>query len=73
MSKVYTDKVRETACGTEGNGKSADSHREASLESSSSQAVWPFDSGLRQKHRLGSVNLQSSSSWTLKNAVFHRY
>lgn len=58
--EVYTDKLRDRdrlretgkreksqlkACGSEGNGKGTDSHREPSFESFSTQAEWPPDSG----------------------------
>lgn len=45
MSKVYADKVQETARGTEGNGESTDSCGEASFKSAATQAAWPFDLG----------------------------
>lgn len=73
VSKVYADKVQETARGTEGNGESTDSCGEASFKSAATQAAWPFDLGWRQReYRPGSVNLSSSTSWALKSAVFHR-
>lgn len=58
VSKVYPDKVHETASGTEGSGQGPGSRRESSFKSTATQAAWLFDSGWRQReHCPGSLHL----------------